>query len=105
MKKIKWMDVEIKIKLLKKQINSKTLSDVVPCPHNKLKITNVVACRMSCRRFAGIESDFLLCGAIGANKHFHAIQERSHPSLWEIFGEEARDWMVGAYGKPKATKF
>lgn len=90
----------IKIKTQQRQINSITVADMVPCPHNKMRSTNVVACQGSCRRFAGIESGFLFCGHVGANKPFQSTLAMRPPSLWEVFGEGERNWLVGAYGKP-----
>ncbi len=92
----------IKTQIQQKQINSKTLADMVACPHGKFRKTNVVACRVSCTRFSGIESGFVICGQRGANKDvLKSADIMRKPSLWEVFGEGERNWMVGSYGKPK----
>lgn len=91
-----------KTQIIKRQINLRNEGEFVVCPYVKIfRQRPVISCTLNCDRYAGIEGGFLICGAIGANKPLHAIQERRYPSLWEVFGEGERNWMVGAYGKPK----
>lgn len=92
----------IKLKMTEKQINSRTLAQTVPCPYNKLTQTNVWACQHACRRYAGIDEGYLLCGSLASNK-IEARADNSNPRLHQImvtFGDNL-DYICGAYGKPK----
>ncbi len=92
-----------KTQIITKQVNSKNTADSCVCPHVTIvKQRPVFACKRSCDRFVGIEAGFVLCGQRGANKDvLRVVDTMRKPSLWEVFGEGERGWMVGSYGKPK----
>jgi hypothetical protein len=77
----------IKIKIIKKQINSRVKAGFVACPRNNLKLNSTIACQLNCSRFSGIDDEFLKCGKPGANQ---PLKERYYPSL---------EYVLGTYGE------
>jgi hypothetical protein len=94
-----------KTQIINKQINSRNTADYVICPYQKrLKKRAVLACKGACSRFAGIEAGYVVCGGVGNNQTHTFTDAMRRPSLYEVFGDEERSWIVGAYGKPKSLK-
>ena len=97
-----------KTKIMKRQVNAKNESEEVICPYRADGIMvrqKAFACPLSCDRYARRDGEYIICGKKGTNKDMlKTPYERTHPALWEIFGEGERDWMVGAYGKPISNK-
>ena len=91
-----------KTQIIRRQVNSKNEAEFVVCPlAETLKQRPVMSCLLNCDRYNGKDGGFVLCGKRGVNKPFHATMARTQPSLYEVFGEGERGFMVGAYGKPR----
>jgi len=92
-----------KSQIIKRQVNLRNEAEFVVCPYGKIaKQRPLFSCHINCDRYMGIDGGFVLCGQHGSNEVLKTASQRKHPALWEIFGEDERYWIAGAYGKPKS---
>lgn len=91
-----------KTQTIQRQVNLKNEAGFVVCPYAKIVAQRpLFSCHVNCDRYMGIDGGFVLCGAAGSNEVLKTTSQRKQPALWKVFGEGERDWMIGAYGKPK----
>jgi len=95
-----------KTKIMKRQVNAKNETEEVVCPYTSdgliHKPQKAFACPLACDRYAGRDGEYIVCGKVGGNKDMlKTPYERTHPALWEIFGEGERGHFCDAYGKPR----
>lgn len=97
-----------KTKVMRRQVNAKNETEEVACPYcsdGRIARKKAFACPLSCDRYDGRDGEYIVCGKKGTNKDMlKTPYERTHPALWEVFGEGERAWMVRAYGIPQSNK-